>query len=299
MATIKTKVIFLKELLALKEVVDAGKIQTAADNNGIKHSNLSKLISDLESRFNTQLLNRTGTGTVPTRQTNVLYSDIAFICDALDKLLNKTITEDTLTGTISVWIENGFLGTRFLHDMSRFFARYTKIKLIILTNPNTDLNSVDIVLIDKEYSPKISGKLLFNINVKARFFASLEYIQEHGIPKNMDDLLENFDLCMRQRSLDIPKIADLMKRAKHLNTISDSASVIYRLVQDGDGIALLPAWYVQVQPKLFEIPTLDLVVERTALCYYNDQNTDSKKADAFLKFMVEYCRTHDIDMDLL
>lgn len=51
MATIKTRVTLLKELLALKEVIDTGQIQVAANKNGIKHSNMSKLISDLETQL--------------------------------------------------------------------------------------------------------------------------------------------------------------------------------------------------------------------------------------------------------
>ena len=35
MPTIKTKIAFLRELLALKEVIDLGQIQAAAERNGI------------------------------------------------------------------------------------------------------------------------------------------------------------------------------------------------------------------------------------------------------------------------
>ena len=48
MATFKANLSFLRELFALKEVMDAGQIQGAARRNGIKQSNLSKIISDLE-----------------------------------------------------------------------------------------------------------------------------------------------------------------------------------------------------------------------------------------------------------
>ena len=58
MSTLKSKTLLLKELLALKEVVDKGSIQIAANENGIKNSNLSQLIKDLEDRFNTKLINR-------------------------------------------------------------------------------------------------------------------------------------------------------------------------------------------------------------------------------------------------
>lgn len=69
MLTIKTKVSLLRELLALKEVIDAGQIQAAADRNWIKYSNLSKMITGLEEHFKTVLLIRSPLGCLPTNAT--------------------------------------------------------------------------------------------------------------------------------------------------------------------------------------------------------------------------------------
>ena len=79
MSTLKTKLILLKELLALKEIVDKGSIQIAATENGIKNSNLSQLIKDLEDRFNTKLINRNFDGSQPTNSTQLIYNDICSI----------------------------------------------------------------------------------------------------------------------------------------------------------------------------------------------------------------------------
>ena len=59
MPTIKTKVSLLRELLVLKEVIDAGQIQVAADRNGIKYSNLLKMITGLALEQITKELNET------------------------------------------------------------------------------------------------------------------------------------------------------------------------------------------------------------------------------------------------
>ena len=85
MSTLKTKIILLKELLALKEVVDKGSIQIASYENGIKNSNLSQLVKDLENRFNTKLINRKFDGSQPTNSTQLIYNDIC----AIEELLNK------------------------------------------------------------------------------------------------------------------------------------------------------------------------------------------------------------------
>ena len=108
MPTIKTKITFLRELLALKEVIDLGQIQAAADRNGIKHSNMSKIISDLEARFKTRLLIRSSAGSVPTNTTRQLYADIENIVNTLDNIFQNITGPDELTGYISIWTEEGF-----------------------------------------------------------------------------------------------------------------------------------------------------------------------------------------------
>ena len=104
MPTIKTKITFLRELLALKEVIDLGQIQAAADRNGIKHSNMSKIISDLEARFKTRLLIRSSAGSVPTNATRQLYADIENIVNTLDNIYHNITGPDELTGHISMLI---------------------------------------------------------------------------------------------------------------------------------------------------------------------------------------------------
>ena len=73
MSTLKTKILLLKELLALKEVVDKGSIQVAACENGIKNSNMSQLIKNLEDRFNTKLIKRHFDGSQPTNSAQIIY----------------------------------------------------------------------------------------------------------------------------------------------------------------------------------------------------------------------------------
>ena len=76
MPTLKNKVILLRELLALKEVVDRGSIQIAANKNGIKNSNMSQLIKNLESLLGVKLINRNFDGSQPTNSTQIRYNDI-------------------------------------------------------------------------------------------------------------------------------------------------------------------------------------------------------------------------------
>lgn len=298
MATIKTKIAFLRELLALKEVIDIGQIQAAAERNGIKHSNLSKMISDLESRFKTTLLIRSSAGSVPTNTTRQLYADIEVISNALDNLLQNLTTPEELTGYLSIWTEEGFAGSGLLTSLSKFYAAHPKIRLDILTNCHTSMSSPDITIIDARNLNKFPGKPLFKFKTKAKFYTTPEYMYKRGAPKDMDDMLENYDLCIRQKFLQLPEFNFILKRAKKLNTTADSASIIYHLVCDGAGIAPMPEWCSNKNKKLVEVPNIEFDYEYVLTGFGNPLKTKSAKIQAFLDFFYEFCREYDIALEM-
>lgn len=105
MSTLKSKILLLKELLALKEVIDKCSIQIAASENGIKNSNLSQLIKSLEDRFNTKFINRGFEGSLPTNSSQLIYNDISAIEELLNKISENFLDMDALSGSMSVWTE--------------------------------------------------------------------------------------------------------------------------------------------------------------------------------------------------
>lgn len=138
MATFKANLSFLRELFALKEVMDAGQIQGAARRNGIKQSNLSKIISDLETELNTPLLNRSPKGVEPTNTARLLYTDIESIVKSLDKISAEFSDAEELTGCVTVFVEDGFLGSRLLKEISLFYAMYLNIRLSVWISLQTN-----------------------------------------------------------------------------------------------------------------------------------------------------------------
>lgn len=294
MATIKTRVTLLKELLALKEVIDTGQIQVAANKNGIKHSNMSKLISDLETQLNATLLQRTSSGSLPTNVTPEIYSNIETICNALDNIIDNASPKDDLTGYVSVLVAEGLVGSYFLRDLSRFYAQYPKIRLDLLTNRQQNLSNVEIAVVDSKSNYQIPGRVLFRLRANANFFTTQEYLDTHGVPKNMDDMLENFDLCMYQPYLNMPECSFIAKRARKLNTTTDSVGLIFRLIRDGEGIGLFPAWVAQQPPKLVRVPNINFEYEHRMVAACSPKLIDSPKVRAFVKFMDMFNKRHNI-----
>ena len=299
MPTIKTKIAFLRELLALKEVIDLGQIHAAAERNGIKHSNMSKLIADLEARFKTRLLIRSSSGSVPTNTTRQLYADIESISNALENILHNITGPDELTGHISIWTEEGFAGSRLFIELSKLYAKHPKIRLDILTNRHMNMTNPDISIIDIRSLQKIPGTTpLFKFKTKTKFYTTPEYLQKRGVPRDMDDMLENYDLCIRQKFLQLPECNFILKRAKKLNVTADSASILYQLVCDGAGISLMPDWCTMRNERLIEVPNIEFDYEYILTGFGNPLKVKSPKVQAFLEFFYEFCKEYDIPLEM-
>lgn len=298
MSTLKTKIILLKELLALKEVVDKGSIQIAAGENGIKNSNLSQMIRNLEDRFHTKLINRGASGSLPTNSAQIIYNDICTIEDELNKISKNFVDTDVLSGTMSVWSEEGLFGSFILKDLSEFYSKYPKIHLELLMRREPDISTMDILIIKPKLHPNVHGTVLFKFKTHLKFYTSKKYLAEHGTPKNINDLLENYDLCMVNRYMNLPEYQSIIKRAKHLNTTSDSLMLIYRLVNDGDGITVFPSWLEESSPNLVCIKDLDFEYETETRCICRTEIAESPKVGAFVNFFIDFCKDQRVPIDI-
>ncbi|MBO7042356.1 MAG: LysR family transcriptional regulator [Alphaproteobacteria bacterium] len=298
MSTLKTKIILLKELLALKEVVDKGSIQIAANENGMKNSNLSQLIKDLEDRFNTKLINRNFDGSQPTNSAQLIYNDICAIEELLNKISENFVDIDALSGSMSVWTEEGLFGSFMLKDLSEFYAKYPKIRLELLMKQNPDISNTDILIVNSKVHPNIRGTVLFKFKAHKKFYASKKYLETRGVPKNLADLLENHDLCMLNRYMNLPEFQNIMKHAKHLNTTSDSLALMYRLVNDGDGITVFPQWFEESSKNLVCLKDLDFKYETEMQCICRTEIAESPKVKAFVNFFIDFCTGHNVPIDI-
>jgi len=298
MSTIKNKIILIKELLALKEVVDKGSIQIAAHENGIKNSNMSQLIKDLEDRFNTKLINRNFDGSQPTNSAQLIYNDICAIEEILNKISENFVDMDALSGSMSVWTEEGLIGSFILKNLSEFYARYPKIRLELLMRQEPDISNMDVLIVKTKIHPNIHGTVLFKFKTQLRFYASKKYLNEHGVPQSINDLLENHDLCMSNRYLNLPEYQSIIKRAKHLNTTSDSLALIYRLVNDGEGITVFPSWFEESSENLVCIKDLDFEYETEVQCICRTEIAETQKVRAFVNFFIDFCKDNNIPIDI-
>lgn len=93
--SIKLKAILFRNLLYLNEVIKHSQINAAAEKNGIKSSNLSKIIKDLEDFLQKQLFIRTPNGLIPTTKALELSQMLNQTETVFDEMIEKiTISEN-------------------------------------------------------------------------------------------------------------------------------------------------------------------------------------------------------------
>ena len=226
----------------LKEIIKAGQFQIVAQKNGIKASNLSALINQLESSVNQKLIKKSSNKVVPTQAALDIYDDIKEINMILRRIINKFDKDIGVSGTVSLWSVGGLTGTNVLKMIADFYAKYPSIKLNISTNIEEDLTNIDLVLVYDRFAQIPSGKKILSITQHMHFYSTQEYLDKHGEPKDIYDLFENYDLCLMKNLLTWKELEPYMKKVKHLHTVSDIMIVILNIINAGGGISLLPDW---------------------------------------------------------
>ena len=91
--SLKKQLTIIKYLLALNSAVKYGSINTAAEKNGIKPSNLSRLISEFEEIIGGKLLTRTNKGVTPT----ALGIKACALAEQIERELEKAPKEEKTT----------------------------------------------------------------------------------------------------------------------------------------------------------------------------------------------------------
>ena len=178
--------------------------------------------------------------------------------------------------------------TDFLYDFFIPFLdpNYIKRALNKITENFVDIDSLEGLI----------GS--FILKDLSEFYASKKYLDKYGVPKNINDLLENHNLYMSSRYINLPEYQGLMKRAKHLNTTSDSLALIYRLVNDGDGITVFPSWFEEYSKDLVCIDDLDFDFETEIQCICRTEIAESPRVQAFVNFFIDFCTGHNVPIDI-
>lgn len=228
-------------------VAEAGKIASAAQALRLDPTTLGRRIKRLEARLQTRLFERTRSGQLLTEAGEKLLSQAEAMAHAARSIDEEMVSQRGLSGILRMSVSEGF-GSQFLTPyMGSFAQRHPNLALELVANsgflsPSKREADIAVMLSRPKAGPVLYRKLS---EYTLKLYASPSYLQANSVPRAPAELAEGHAL--------VGYVPDLIY-APELNYLDDfhtglqarirssSINAQHRLVAEGAGIAVLPAF---------------------------------------------------------
>lgn len=245
----------LKGLLYLYNTIKTGSYTKTAGKLNSQQSNVSVAIHKFEKEIGVKLFSKVSHGVVPTEEGLVMNEYAERLLAILYDVQNYSTKAHSISGQIRLWTTDG-IATCLVPYLTSFYHQYPEVKLdIICSNetPKIPNRDADIAIVYHEPLPT-EPVVLSEYNVEFGLFASSEYIARYGMPKNLEDLLENHYICDRREYKTEWKEWDkIIAQAKHVVAVSNSSNLLSKLNSEGVGIVLHPLKAGKIEKGLIHI----------------------------------------------
>jgi DNA-binding transcriptional LysR family regulator len=278
---------------------EARSFSSAAEKMGVSQSSISRQIASLESEIGSVLFNRNTKGLTLTEQGELLYDTAKSIykkvSEAEDLLIRGRTTPQ---GTLKVTTTTSFGSLWLSPIMPKFAKLYPDIYVdLILDDTPMDLARRDADFAIRMWQPQepdlISKAFL---KVQCNYYASEDYLAEHGEPKIAEDL-DNHRLIafsapilglrdgLNMHLLVGGRSAHKKQHRKPCFSANNLRSV-YHAAQAGLGIASLPDYMAKVsrlKKILIDVPNKSF---QTYIVYPHELR-NTKRVAVFRDFLWE------------
>lgn len=275
-------------------VADAGSLTHAGETLHLSQSAVSRQIRALEEALNVTLFHRHARGLILTEQGELLYDATRAMRKRLEAATARIRdATDEVYGELRVTTTIGF-GTLWLAPrLKNLYANYPNLKIdLILEEKVLDLamREADVAIRMKEPSQAdlIRRRLM---DVTIRFYASRDYIEQHGMPQTVEDLSEHRLVSHSPSSPQVSAGADwiapfLMSERESLLTVNNYYGILQG-VQNGLGIGALPNYLIADFPNLVNVLPEEMSKTIPVYLAYPEELRHSKRVEAFRDFMLE------------
>ena len=185
------------DLEAFTAVVESGSFSAAGERLGIAKSVVSRRVSQLERRLDSQLLHRTTRRlSLSDAGKNFYQRSVQILADLSEA--EQSVTDETteLRGLIKLAAPLSFGLTHLSNSIFDFLSEHPAIEL------NMDLNDRNVNLVEEGFDMAVRIGVLEDSTLVARRLgtmrqvtcASPSYLQQHGKPEHPDDLQQHIGL---------------------------------------------------------------------------------------------------------
>jgi DNA-binding transcriptional LysR family regulator len=274
-----------------------GKFSIVAQELGMDSSAVTRQIQGLERDLECILFERNGfrglrlteQGEILQNIAHQLFTHVAEIKPALAQV------ENGLKGHLTICVHAGYSLHFVAYCIDEFVKQYPNIALEIITAPgfmDVTIREADIVIGPNiENKDDLIEKEIFTYNLK--LYASKEYIQEHGMPKDVADLKNHRFVSASSTSVKffskINWYLDLLQEEPlHPYFISNSGMIIEKSIRRGVGIgSMSPQFIDKDEPTLVEVLPHITGPKLTSFMAYGKHFEKSKKVEVLYNFLLE------------
>ena len=232
----------IEELQTFVEVADAGGISPAALRLGVSKSIVSRRLSRLEADLGVQLLSRTTRGAALTEAGTMFRDYAARVCAEIDQARDMLLPEGALSGRLRIAAPLSFGTTHFAPVIAEMARRHPKLH--IHTCYSDQIND----LIADGYDCAIRVGYLQDSNLVARCVgpiratavASPDYIDAHGAPETLDEMLVHEALMQGTEAWHFTDDGRVVSIHPQGRFKADNGTALVSAAVAGLGIAYLP-----------------------------------------------------------
>lgn len=286
--SIKKDTIILKNLLCFAETTKNGQINSTALKQGMKQSNLSNTIKELEEMFNTKLFNRLHNGITLTETGREVFEIACGIENIIHRVNNFSLSTNKIAGDIRLWTSDG-IGTSYISAcLPDFYLKYPDVHLDIkcsLESPKI-MHEIDMAIVYEEPKPLDTDTVVISKNsLKFKLYAAKNYLSKFGYPENLEDLIENHRICTRRNFELWPLWNNVLEKSKHITATTNSSSMLLSIVKDGVGISLIPTCIGDKEPELMQLNKIKFEIEHPFWIISHKDTKDVPKVRALIDYI--------------
>lgn len=233
-------------------IVEKGSMSAAAREYGLSPARVSERLSDLETHYDTKLLNRTTRSINVTEQGQQLVSTARRILAETEEIESKLkLGKEIISGTIHLNTTIDFGRNCIAPLVDEFMKKHSEINIhLSLDDGYVDIigNNIDLAIRLGELSDSTLHARKFNINQRI-ICASPAYLEKYGAPTHPEHL-QDHNCIMTKFGNHIDKHWRFRVNQKEEtysvngNRISNNGELVADWCRSGHGIAFKSHWDV-------------------------------------------------------
>ncbi|MEI7610567.1 MAG: LysR family transcriptional regulator [Rhodospirillaceae bacterium] len=285
------------KLRVFHAVAEAGSFTHAGESLNLSQSAVSRQISALEESLNVPLFHRHARGLILTEQGELLFRT------ARDVFAKLSMTEAMLSesrehpkGPLKVTTTVAFGTTWLAPRIREFLALYPEIQLTLLVDDSEldlAMREADIAIrMNTPRQPDLIQRHLMTL--RFHIFAHISYLKRKGTPKTAAEL-DQHDIITFPDDASRPQVTGINlllesgsggQAARKPVLRVNNMHAIFRAVESGLGIAVLPDYMVEGRPDIVKILPEVETPKLESYFVYAEELRHSKRIAVFRDFLV-------------